>query len=158
MTMKARAVQNNNRGMIKLFGVISLLIALLLINLKICYAQHKSPLEVVKLFDKAYGGPCMDEIADYTTPKFRDNKPKSVWVVDTWKTLRKIKFQKLNCSVVHTKIKGDKAVVITEAKIKTVVGETTQKEIYYLIRQGERWLIDELIITDEEIDPNKVQL
>jgi len=156
--MKARAVQNNNRSMIKLFGVISLLIALFLINLKISYAQHKSPLEVVKLFDKAYGGPCMDEIADYTTPKFRDNKPKSVWVVDTWKTLRKIKFQRLNYSVINTKLKGNKAIVILEATIKTVVGETTQKEIFYLVKEGKRWLIDELIITDEDFDPDKVQL
>jgi len=80
----------------------------------------------------------MDEIADYTTPKFRDNKPKSVWVVDTWKTLREIKFHRLNCSVIDTKVKGDKAVVITESKIRTVAGETTQKEIYYLVRIGER--------------------
>lgn len=158
MTMKVRNAQNNNGGMIKPFRIISLLIAFLLINSNISYAQPKSPVEVVKLFDKAYGGPLMDQIADYTTPKFRDNKPKSVWVVDTWKTLRKIKFQKLNCSVIHTKIKGNRAFVITEAKIKTVVGETTQKEIFYLVKEGERWLIDELVITDEEIDPEKLSL
>ncbi len=78
----------------------------------------------------------MDEIADYTTPKFRDNKPKSVWVVDTWKTLKEIKYEKLNSSVIDTKVKDDKAVVITEAKIKTVVGETAQKEIFYLLKDG----------------------
>ena len=100
----------------------------------------------------------MDEIADYTTPKFRDNKPKSVWVVDTWKTLKEIKYEKLNSSVIDTKVKDNKAIVVTETKIKTVVGETTQKDIFYLIKQGERWLIDELIVTDEEIDLNKVQL
>ena len=100
----------------------------------------------------------MDEIADYTTPRFRDNKPKSVWVVDTWKTLRKVKFQRLNYSVIDTKTKGDKAIIILEAKIRTVVGETAQKEIFYLVKEGDRWLIDELIITDEEIDPDKIQL
>ena len=141
-----------------IFRTTPLLLAFLLITSSTCYAQPKSPLEVVQLFDKAYGGPLMDEIADYTTPKFRDNKPKSVWVVDTWKTLRKIGFQRLNCSVIHTKVKGDKAVVVTETKIKTVAGETTQKDIFYLIKQGERWLIDELIVTDEDFDPNKVQL
>ena len=141
-----------------IFRTTPLLLAFLLITSSTCYAQPKSPLEVVQLFDKAYGGPLMDEIADYTTPKFRDNKPKSVWVVDTWKTLRKIGFQRLNCSVIHTKVKGDKAVVVTETKIKTVAGETTQKDIFYLIKQGERWLIDELIVTDEDLDPNKVQL
>jgi hypothetical protein len=138
--------------------IIPLLITLLLINLSISQAQEKSPIEVVKIFDKCYGGPLMDELANYTTPKFRDNKPKSVWVVDTWKTLKKIKYERLNSSVIDTKVKGDRAVVVTEAKIKTVVGETNQKDIFYLIRQGERWLIDELIVTDEEIDINKIQL
>ena len=118
-----------------------ILTTLLLFNLSICYAQSKSPIEVVKLFDKCYGAPCMDEIADYTTPKFRDNKPKSVWVVDTWKTLREIKFQRLNCSVIDTKVKDDKAIVVSETKIKTVVGETAQKEIFYLVKEGERWLM-----------------
>ena len=158
MTMKARDSQSNNRIMIKLLKIIPLLITFFFVTLNICHAQEKSPLEVVKLFDKAYGSPLMDEIANYTTPKFRDNKPKSVWVVDTWKTLRKIKFQRLNCSVIHTKVKGDKAVVVTETKIKTVAGETTQKEIFYLVKQGERWLIDQLIVTDEEIDLNKIKL
>jgi len=144
--------------MIKSFKISSLLITLLLINLSISQAQEKSPIEVVKLFDKAYGSPSMDEIANYTTAKFRDNKPKSVWVVDTWKTLKKIKYEKLNSSVIDTKVKGDRAVVVTEGKIKTMVGETAQKEIFYLVKKGERWLIDQLIVTDEEIDLNKIQL
>ena len=156
--MKAKGAQNNSRDMIKSFKISSLLITFLLINLSISQAQEKSPIEVVKLFDKAYGSPFMDEIANYTTPKFRDNRPKSVWVVDTWKTLKEIKYEKLNSSVIDTKIKADKAIVATEGKIKTVVGETTQKEIFYLVKKGGRWLIDQLIVTDEEIDINKIQL
>ena len=144
--------------MIKSFKIISLLITFLLINLSISQAQEKSPIEVVKLFDKAYGSPSMDEIANYTTPKFRDNRPKSVWVVDTWKTLKEIKYKRLNSSVIDSKVKDDKAIVITEAKIKTVVGETTQKDIFYLVKEGQRWLINRLIVTDEEIDLNKIQL
>jgi len=144
--------------MIKSFKIIYLLIAFSLINLSISQAQEKSPIEVVKLFGKAYGSPSMDEISNYTTPKFRDNRPKSVWVVDTWKTLKKIKYEKLNSSVIDTKVKGDRAVVVTEGKIKTMVGETAQKEIFYLVKKGGRWLIDQLIVTDEEIDLNKVQL
>ena len=158
MITKAGEVQNNNRIMIKLLKIIPLLITFFFVTLNICHAQEKSPLEVVKLFDKAYGSPLMDEIANYTTPKFRDNKPKSVWVVETWKTLKKIKYEKLNSSVIDTKIKADKAIVVTEGKIKTVVGETAQKEIFYLVKKGERWLIDQLIVTDEEIDINKIQL
>ena len=62
--------------------IIALLISLFLVNLNICHAQEKSPIAVVRLFDKTYGGPRMDEIADYTTPGFRDNKPKSVSAVE----------------------------------------------------------------------------
>ena len=151
-------MRNNNGIMIKPLKIIPLLIIFFFVTLNICHAQEKSPIEVVQFFNKTYGGSLMDEIANYTTPKFRDNRPKSVWVVDTWKTLKKIKYERLNSSVIDTKVKGDRAVVVTEAKIKTVVGETNQKDIFYLIRQGERWLIDQLIVTDEEIDINKIQL
>ena len=77
----------------------SLLITFLLITLGICYAEHKSPVEVVRLFDNAYGGSFMDEIADYTTTGFRDNKHKSVWVVETWKTLNKLKYKGVDSSI-----------------------------------------------------------
>ena len=87
----------------------------------------------------------MDEIADYTTPNFRDNKPKSVWVVDTWRSLDKIKYERLNRPVIDSNVEGNKAVVVLEAKIKAVAGEVAQKEIYYLLKHGERWLIDELM-------------
>ena len=138
--------------------IIPFLLIFLLLVLNTGHAQHKSHLEVVKLFDKCYGGPLMDEIADYTTPSFRNNKPKSVWVVDTWKTLKDIQYERLNSSVIESKVKGDKAIVVVEAKIKAVAGEVTQKEIYYLVKEGERWLIDELAVTDEEIDPEKLRL
>ena len=81
---------------LSLFKIIPLLIFLSLVNLNICYAQEKSPIDVVKLFSENYGGPGMDEVAKYTTANFRDNKPKSVWVVDTWRTLHQLKYKKLN--------------------------------------------------------------
>ena len=31
--------------------------------------------------------------ASYTTGKFRDNKPREVWVIDTWKALKSIKYK-----------------------------------------------------------------
>ena len=100
----------------------------------------------------------MDEIAEYTTSSFRDNKPKSVWVVDIWKTLKEIQYERLNSSVIGSQVKGDKALVVIDSKIKTAAGEVAQKEIYYLIKEGERWLIDGLVVTDEEIDPDKLRL
>lgn len=138
--------------------IIPLLITFFFVSLNICHAQQKSPIEVVELFDKCYGGPQMDEIADYTTANFRDNKPKSVWVVDTWKSLSRLKYQRLNSFIIDSKVKEDKAVVVVQAKISTAAGEASQKEVYYLIKETERWLIDELIVTDEEIDLNKIKL
>jgi len=138
----------------KLLTIVSFLLTLCISAF--CYAQ--TPLEVVELFHKCYGNPCMDEIADYTTPRFRDNKPKSVWVVDTWKTLNTMKYEKINSSVLDSKVKADKAVVIVNVKITTVGGDASQKEIFYLVKEGEIWLIDELVVTDEEIDVDKIQL
>ncbi|NVL92852.1 MAG: hypothetical protein HWN71_07430 [Desulfobacterales bacterium] len=45
-----------------------------------------------------------------------------------------------------------------EAKIKAAAVEATQKQIYHLVRVREQWLIDELIVTDEEADLNTIRL
>ena len=92
-----------------------------------------------------------------TTARFRDNKPKSVWVVDSWKALQKIKYEKINNSILDSKVKDVKAVVIVKAKIRTAEGEASQKEIFYVLKEEERWLIEELIVTDE-IDLEKIKL
>ncbi len=135
-----------------LFKIILLLISLFLGSLSICYAQEKSPVDVVKLFNECYGDPRMDEIVDYTTTNFRDNKPKSVWVVDTWRALQEIEYKKLDGKIIDSKVKGDKAVVIVQDRITTVAGEASHKEIYHLTKSGEKWLIDNLVVTDEEVD------
>jgi hypothetical protein len=62
------------------FRISPFLLTLLFIFTSVSMAQVKSPVEVVNLFVEGYGGPQMDEVADYTTPAFRDNKPKSVWL------------------------------------------------------------------------------
>jgi hypothetical protein len=140
----------------RLLKIIPFIVILFIVT--IGYAQPRTPLEIVELFHKCYGNPCMDEVSDYTTPRFRDNKPKSVWVADTWKALHKMNYKKLNSALLDSKVKGDKAVVIVNVKISTVGGDASQKEIFYLVREGEKWLIDELVVTDEKVDVNKIQL
>jgi len=122
------------------------------LTLDTAYAEQGSPTEVVKLFSSYYGGAQMDKMADFTTGHFRDDKPKSVWVVDTWKTLRQIDYKRVYDSIADTKVKSGRAVVILNTKIETLAGETTQKEIYYLIKEGKQWLIDELRVTEEDVD------
>ncbi len=135
-----------------------MIITFLLFNFTLYNAQGKSPIDVVNLYDSCYGRHCMDEIADLTTPIFRNYQPKSVWVVDTWKALNLMGYERLSSSIVDSKIKDDKAIVLMEAKIKTVAGETIQKEIYYLIKEDKEWLIDDLTVTDEEVDLEKMRL
>jgi hypothetical protein len=126
----------------------------------LCEGQQASPVDVVRSFSACYGGPCMDDTADHTTGHFRDNKPKSVWVIDTWKALRKTGYQKVKDRIIGSKTLEERSAVLVEAKIRTVAGETQQKEVYYLIKEGQRWLIDDLQVTDEavELDEEKFQM
>lgn len=125
---------------------------------RMCPAQQDSPVAVVELFSASYGGPRMDEIADYTTSRFRDNRPKSVWIVDTWKALQGMKYRRLYGSVIDSKITENKAAVVLDAKIGTSVGETEQKEIYHLIKEGQGWFIDQLQVADENMSMEKMKL
>lgn len=134
------------------FTIVPVLVSLLLPFQAECHAQQDSPVDVVKLFSTDYGSANMDETAKYTTEHFRDNRPKSVWIVDTWRTLRQIEYKRLHGSVIGSKIKGNRAAVILDARIGTAAGETNQKEIYYLIKEGQKWLIDRLQVTDEDVN------
>lgn len=130
-----------------------LMFVYLLCGFEVSNAQDKSAVDVVNLFGSHYGGPDMDAIAGYTTAKFRLSRPKSVWVAEVWRALKKMKYKRLNSTVVDSMIKGDrKAAILVEAKIKIDEKETTQKEIYYLTRKGEKWLIDDLVVVDGEVD------
>ncbi len=100
----------------------------------------------------------MDELATFTTANFRDNKAKSVWVVDTWRALHQLKYKKLSGKIIDSKVKGERAVIIVQSKIGTAAGEANQKEIFYLVKSGKRWLINELVVTDEEVDLDKIEL
>lgn len=118
----------------------------------------KSPIEVVNLFFETYATPRMDEIGFYTTAKFRDDKPISVWISETWNALKQMEYEKLEFKMLDSKITDKNALVAVQAKIKTVAGEADQKEIYSLILENNRWLIDDLVVTDEEIDLENMKI
>ena len=136
----------------KIIKAVSLSIVLILILAAIAIAQEQTPSDIVNVFVNTYGGPYMDELADFTTPNFRDNKPKSVWVVDTWKSLKQIKYRKIRSTVIASKVKGNKAVVMVDATIVTKAVKTNQKELFFLIKEDGKWLINDLVVTDEDID------
>jgi len=134
------------------------LIAIILVHANSIYAEPKTPVQVVKFFIVGYGTSQMDDVADYTTAKFRDNKPKSVWVVETWRALKKLKYGRKAGKVIDSKIAGDKAIVLIDSEITTAAADVKQREVYTLTKEGGMWLIDDLIVMDEEIDLDKFPL
>lgn len=121
----------------------------------IAHSPLKSPTEIVALFDKTYGTPEMSDIAPHTTGKFRDDKPMEAWVIDTWKALKNIKYERLNSEFIDFKIEGDKAVVILQTEYSSAGGKANQKEVFYLIKEDDIWKIDKLIVADEEVEGKK---
>jgi len=114
--------------------------------------------QTIHLYADTCGTARMDETGDIVTENFRDGKPVSVWVVETWKTLQQLEFEKLETKILSTKIKGDKALAIVDGKIRTKAGETRHKEIYILEKVNGHWLIDDLRITDEDISMPEVEI
>ena len=142
----------------KLPSILLYSMVILSIQVTTTYAETKTPVEVVELFIAGYGTSRMDEAADYTTAKFRKDQPKSVWVVETWNTLNKIKYGHTKSKVIASKVAGDKAVVVVEARITTVGGDADQKEVYRLINQDGRWLVDDLLVTDEKVELEDLEI
>jgi hypothetical protein len=124
------------------------------------WPDTKSPEEVVELFQKSFGTPRMDEIGPYTTENFRDNMPITVWVSKTWNQLNQFGYGKIDFKLLdieYNDLKSHTKITVA-TKIKTEVGSATQKEIYLLIKDGDYWLIDELIVTDEVVDEDTFKL
>lgn len=142
----------------KALRIILPLIAIIFVYANSIYAEPKTPVQIVKFFIAGYGTAQMDDVADYTTAKFRDNRPKSVWVVDTWRAMKRLKYGSKAAKVVDSKIAGDKAVVLIDSEITTAAADVKQKEVYTLTKEGGMWLIDDLIVMDEEIDSDKFPL
>ena len=114
--------------------------------------------ETIHLYADTYGTARMDETGEIVTENFRDGKPISVWVNDTWKKLHQLEFEKLETKILKTKIERDKAIAIVQGKIKTNVGETSHKEIYILEMVDGRWLIEDLRITDEDVSMPEIEI
>ncbi len=143
------------------FGKKCLMVLIILfISVTVCQARQVSPVDVVTAFSADYGSARMDEAAGLTTDNFRAKKPKAVWVVETWTALRALQYRRISGSIVDSKSNDDRAAVIVDAKITTAAGETSQKEVYLLIKEGHDWFIDELQVTQEEIeiDAEKMRL
>lgn len=121
-------------------------------------AQDSAILEPVRIFDKYYGTSAMDRVAEVVTSEFRAGKPGSTWVSETWKLLDEIEYQRLASQIKNKAVEGDRALVRVHVTIETVAGRTEQDEIYHLVRDGGRWLIDDLQVHNEDVEAEKKEL
>ena len=117
---------------------------------------QKTPLEIVELWNTCYGTADMDQCANLTTAAMRKEKPKSVWVYDTWKFLNAVEYRKEESEVLQEKIDGDAAVIVLQTRIYAD-GYVDQKELFKLIQVDGEWLIDDLIVGDEVLEEEKKQ-
>lgn len=140
------------------FKICIALITLLFLQANSLHAEPLTPVEVVKIFIAGYGTGLMDKAAEVTTSSFRENKPKSVWVTEVWKLLKGLEYAHTYSKVVDTEIKEKKAIVLVDAEITTKAADAKQKEIYTLVRKRHRWLIDDLIVTNEKVDLEDYEL
>ena len=117
-----------------------------------------SPFEVVQKFHECYGTPCMDELMDLTTAQFRQERPKTVWLIEAWDALKKIKYEKVEHEVVKSKILKDRAKIACKTRIKTQSADAQQVEIFSLIKANDIWLIDDLDVVNEVLDLDKLEI
>ena len=117
-----------------------------------------TPIETIELWNTTYGTAEMDQCGDITTAKMRDNKPKSVWVYDTWKQLDKIDYRKETSKIIRQKIDADMAVIVVQSRIYALDGYVDQKELFTLLNINGTWLIDELVVGDEVLEEKLQQL
>jgi len=122
------------------------------------YRTQKTPREIVQIFMSAYGTPGISQLANYTTPYFRNYKPKELWVIETWEMLSQLGYRHVTGTILDEKIKDNTAIIITSSSIETLAGETLQQEIYFFIKTSEGWKLDELLIEEEKVETNKYNL
>lgn len=121
-------------------------------------AETRTPTETVAIWNAGYGTADMDACADVTTANLRDDKPKAVWVYDTWKHLTRLGYRKEQSDVLQEKIDGETAVVMLQTRIYAIDAYSDQKELFTLIRVDGVWLIDDVQVGDEILEKRPEQL
>jgi len=135
------------------YRVMVLFFLLFLLHPSACLQADEKPyIRVVQEFNRCYGKPCMDLAADLTTANFRNDKPKSVWVYDSWHLLNQMKYKKVESKIEMSRSSKGKAIVVMNSKISTAGGDAEQRDVYLLILENGKWLIDDLEVVDEKVD------
>ena len=114
--------------------------------------EPMTPKEIVTLFHETYGTAWMDDIGPYTTARFRNNLPVTVWIFETWNWLQEMGYEKRDFSITESRINedGDYATVVSRTRVLTTEGEAEQNEIFILLKDEDLWYIDEMYVTEEK--------
>ena len=86
----------------------------------------------------------MIQAATLTTPTLRNGLSQKAWIEDQAPLLRGLKLAYLRATVIYEHILAEgRAQVVLDVRMKTLIGEHTQRELYEL-RRGPKgqWLID----------------
>ncbi len=114
------------------------------------FARENPPLAVVKKWIRVYGVD-QDRASELTTLRFREGKVKKTWADETRRILKKIGYKHLGGEFLGEEIKGIEARVVLRTTIETIAGRSKQKEVYLLFLVNDKWLIDNIVIGEEEI-------
>jgi len=139
---------------IALFGLTAFIFLNCASNTNLKAPSYLTPDEVVILFNEVYGTGRLDEIGPHTTERFRHERPIAVWVVQVWQELQKLEFEKLDFKILDSDVDvaNELATVVAQSTIQTQAGITQQQEVFILVLERGKWKIDELFVTQEDIE------
>jgi len=143
-----------------LFGLTAVMFLNCASNANLKAPSFLTPDKVVILFNEVYGTGRLDEIGPYTTERFRQDRPIAVWVLQVWQELQKLEFEKHEFTIVDSEIdtENEVATVVARSTIETQAGITRQQEVFILVFERGKWKIDELFVTEEELQPQERSL
>ena len=121
-------------------------------------AKAHSPQDTVKEWIKVYG---VDQVkaSEHTTLRLRDGRTKQAWAVETSIPLKQLGYKHLEGKVLGDTMRRGKteAGVALRSTIDSIVGKSEQTEIYILVLEDGKWLIDEIIVKDEKIEEKELE-
>lgn len=119
------------------------------------HAKDLTPHDVVLRWIRIYGKD-MDQAATLTTLRYRKGRTAQQWAAVTQQQLSQLGYQHLDGKVVKETIQSNQAIVTLSAHISTKIGIVQQTETYTLLMEGQQWLIDRLVVSDEVLPREKI--
>ncbi len=115
------------------------------------YAQQDTPLDIVVQWLTVYPEN-LEKAAELSTEKSRGGMTKNEWIATQELALHSIELTYLRATIVSEHlVSEDFAQVVIDARMRRIVGEQNQRELYNLRRDEQgRWLIDDVLEYDEK--------